>query len=68
MTKITSKTTLEKILDIKGADKVLAKYDVPCLSCPMAKFELSSLEIGKVGKMYGLETKKIIEDLNKLVK
>jgi len=66
--KITSKTTLEKILEINRADKILAKYNVPCLSCPMAKFELSSLEIGKVGKMYGLETKKIIQDLNKLAK
>ncbi len=66
MVKITANTTLEKILEKKGAEKVLAKYNVPCLSCPMAKFELSSLKIGEVGKMYGLETKKILNELNKL--
>jgi len=66
MAKITQKTTLKKILEKKGASKILMKYEVPCLSCPMASFELDKLEIGKVCKMYGLATKKIIEDLNKL--
>lgn len=66
--KIGIGTTLEKILEIKGAEDILAKYGVPCLSCPMASFELSSLQIGQVGKMYKLETKKIISALNKLIK
>lgn len=64
--KITAKTTLKKILDKKGADEVLVKYGVPCMSCPMASLEIEKLEIGKVGKMYGLKTAKIIEELNKL--
>lgn len=66
MTKITSKTTLEKILEKKGADKILAKHGVPCVSCPMAKFELDSLKIGQVCKMYGLNLEKILKDLNNL--
>ena len=66
MVKITQKTTLEKILEIKGAGEVLMKNGVPCLSCPAASFELDKLEIGQVCKMYGLAAEKIIEELNKL--
>jgi hypothetical protein len=65
MEKITSETTLKKIIKIKGGVEILAKYRVPCLSCPMASFEIDKLEIGKVCKMYGLSEKKIIEELNK---
>ena len=63
--KITSKTTLEKILEIKGADEILANNGVPCLSCPMASLEIDKLEIGKVCKMYGLNLKKILKELNR---
>jgi hypothetical protein len=66
MLKVTSKTTLGKILHISGAEEVLARHGVPCLSCPMASFEIDKLEIGKVCKMYGLNLKEIIKDLNKL--
>ena len=66
MTKISSKTTLKNILDKKGAEEVLAKHNVPCISCPMASFELEKLQIGKVCKMYGLKEKELLGDLNKL--
>ncbi len=66
-TKITSKTTLKKIIEKKGADEILAKHGVPCLSCPMAAMEIDRLEIGKVCKMYGLNLKKILADLNKKI-
>ena len=65
MKKVTPKTTLLKILELKGAEKVLAKHGVPCISCPMAKFELDQLEIGQVCKMYGLNLKEILKELNK---
>jgi len=65
MKKITTKTTLSEILDKKGADEVLAKHGVPCVSCPMAKFEMDKLHIGDVCKMYGLSLEKILKDLNK---
>lgn len=65
MKKITAKSTLAEILKEKGADKVLAKHGVPCLSCPMASFEIEKLQIGQVSKMYELDLKKILEDLNK---
>ena len=50
-------TTLEKILDKKGAAEVLMKNGVPCLSCPMAKFEIDKLKIGDVCKTYKLNFK-----------
>jgi hypothetical protein len=64
--KITSKNTLSEILDKKGAEQVLVKYNLPCLSCPMAQLEISSLKIGEVCKMYGLPLKEILKDLNSL--
>lgn len=64
MKKITSRTTLAKIIKNKGADKILAKNGVPCLSCPMAQFEIDELKIGDVCKMYGLNLEKILKELN----
>jgi len=63
--KITSKTTLAKILEKKGADVILMENGVPCLSCPMSQFEIDKLEIGEVCKMYDLPLKKILDELNK---
>jgi hypothetical protein len=63
--KITQKTTLAKILEKKGAEKILHKYGVPCMSCPMATFEIEKLQIGQVCKMYGLNLKEILKELNK---
>ncbi len=64
--KITSKTILSKILEKPGAEEVLARHGVPCMSCPMASLELEKLQIGQVCKMYGLPLSKIIEEANKL--
>jgi len=63
--KITAKSTLGKILEQKGADKVLTKNGVPCLSCPMASMEIDKLEIGQVCAMYDLDLEKILKKLNK---
>ena len=61
---VTRNTTLAKIIEKKGADKILAKNGVPCLSCPMSQFEIDKLKIGEVCKMYGLNLKKILRELN----
>ncbi len=60
----SQKTTLKKIIEKKGGAEVLVKNSVPCLSCPMSQFEIDKLEIGKVCKMYGLNLKKILKELN----
>lgn len=64
--KISQDTTLAELLKIKGAEKVLAKHGVPCITCPFAAMEMNELQIGKVCQTYGLNAKKIIEDLNNL--
>jgi len=66
--KITKDTTLAKILKIKGAEEILAKYNLPCLHCPMAAMELDVLKIGEVCKMYDLDLEGLLKDLNKIKK
>jgi hybrid cluster-associated redox disulfide protein len=63
--KVTKNTTLENILKIKGAEKVLMKHNLPCLSCPMAAMEISGLKLGEVCEAYGLDLEKILKELNK---
>lgn len=64
---INQNSTLADLLKVKGAEKILAKYGVPCIYCPMAKFELDKLKIGEVCKIYQLPLKKILKDLNALL-
>jgi len=66
--KVDKHTKLGKIMKMKGMEKILTKYNVPCVSCPMAKMEIDSLEIGYVCKLYGLPEKEIILEINKILK
>lgn len=63
--KITKNTTIEKILQKDGAMEILIKYNLPCLSCPMAIFEIEKLKIGDVCKVYGIDAKGLLKELNK---
>ncbi len=60
------KTTVEEVLKREGAAKILEKHHFPCLHCPMARYEISNLQLGEVAKTYELDLKKILEELNKL--
>jgi hypothetical protein len=60
MKKVTKNTTLAEILELPGAEEILAKYKVPCLTCPMAQFEIQKLTIGDVCKMYGIDVEGLI--------
>jgi len=64
--KITEKSTLKEILEIKGAGEILMENGVPCLSCPMASFEIDKLKIGEVCEMYRLNLEKILKEIDKL--
>lgn len=61
---INKNTTLKKIIEKPGAERILSKYGVPCLTCPMAKLELNKLKIGQVADMYGLDLKGMLKELN----
>ena len=64
MSKITKETILAEIMKIPGAHEILAKYNLPCLSCPFAKVEMEKLKIGQVCQMYGLDIDNLIKELN----
>ena len=66
--KITKDTTLAQILKIPEAEKILAKYHLPCLGCPFAQYEMEVLKIGQVCEMYDIDSQKLIEELNKVYK
>jgi len=62
--KITKETTLAEILELPDSEEVLAKYNLPCLRCPMAKLEIDILKIGQVCEAYGIDLEKLLEELN----
>jgi len=62
--KVTKKTKLSKLIDDKKAQKVLEKFDFPCISCPHARMEMEVLEIGNVCEMYDIDATKLIKELN----
>jgi hypothetical protein len=66
--KVTKNSTLAEILKTPGAKEVLAKYKLPCLWCPMAKFETKNLKIGMTCKMYNINLEGLLKDLKNLNK
>jgi len=67
MAKFTENTTLAEILEYPGIEKILAKYNLPCLWCPFARFEAESLKIGQVCEVYRIDSDKLLKDLNKFL-
>ncbi len=63
--KITKNTTLAEILKKPENRKILAKYSLPCLTCPFADVEMEDLKIGKICEMYGIDVNNLLKDLNK---
>jgi len=62
---VNENTTLSDILKIEGAKTMLSKYQLPCLHCPMASMEMENLKIGDICRMYGIDAKSLLEDMNK---
>ena len=66
MAKIDENSTVEKVLEKEGTEKVLAKHNFPCLGCPMAQMEMKTLKLGQVCDMYNLDKEKLLKELNEL--
>ncbi len=66
--KITEDTILADILKVKGAEEILTKFNIPCLGCPFAKFEIENLKIGDVCRNYDIDIENLLRELNKLEK
>ena len=67
MGKITKDSALVEILKYPEAEKILAKYNLPCLACPFAKLEMKNLKIGQISRVYGIDLKNLLKELNKLI-
>ena len=63
--KITKNTSLAEILKKPENKKILAKYNLPCLTCPFASMEIEDLKIGKICEMYKIDINSLLKDLNK---
>jgi len=66
--RINQDALLKEILKIEGANDILFKHNIPCLFCPMAAFEMENLKIGDVCRIYGIDLKKLLKELNKFLK
>ncbi|MGC9031593.1 MAG: hypothetical protein ACP5H7_02450 [Minisyncoccia bacterium] len=62
--KFNKNTTLKEVLEKKENFEILLKHHVPCLNCPFASFELENLTLEKITKMYNINLKKLLKDLN----
>ena len=61
-------TKLDEILSYPNGEEILAKYHLPCLGCPFVALEVGTLQIGEVCKMYGIDEKKLLKELNEKIK
>ena len=62
--KITKESTLEEVLNHPKGQEVMAKYQVPCLGCPMAAMEMKELTMEQIAQNYDLDLEAILQDLN----
>jgi len=62
--KITENTTLAEILGKPELIKILVKYNLPCVGCPLAKYEMENLKIGEISKMYEINLAELLKELN----
>ena len=61
---VTEETPLGELLQNPKALGILAKHGLPCLFCPAISFEVGFLKLGQVAKVYGLDAKAIVKELN----
>jgi len=68
MPKITEDTTLAEVLEHPKAKEILEKYNLSCFQCPFAEIEAEEMKIGQICQQYGIETRKLLKELNDNVK
>jgi hypothetical protein len=65
---VNEETPLEELLSNPKAVGILAKHGLPCLFCPAVSFEIGFLKLGQVAKIYGLDVKALIKELNEALR
>ena len=63
--KYTADTKMSEIIKLEKGAEILAKFGVPCTTCPHFAMEMEKLTIGEVCNTYGIDLKKLLEELNK---
>ena len=63
-TKINQDTLLKEVFSDPKKVKVLAKYHLPCLNCPLAFFEIENLTLKEVSQRYDIDLEKLLKELN----
>ena len=64
MKKFTKETKLSETLKEEKARKILAKYNLPCLTCPFLKTEIEKLTLGQVCELYDIDIERLLKELN----
>ena len=62
--KYTKNSTLAEVLEDPKNQKILEKFNVPCLTCPFAQMEMNSLKLEQIAKLYQIDLEKLLEELN----
>lgn len=62
----TKESTYKEVIAKENSYKILEKHGVPCVTCPMARYEMEKLKLGDITKMYGIDLKALLDDLNKI--
>jgi len=63
-TRITAETNLSEILNQPKAVEILTRHKLPCLTCPLAAYEIGRLPLGLVAEKYNLPLEEILKELN----
>ena len=61
---ITAESTLAEMMSHQKGQKAMEKYNVPCLTCPMAAMEMNELKVGQICEMYGIDLEGLLKELN----
>ena len=61
-----ARMTLKEILRHPESLDVLIHYQVPCLTCPLAQFELDKLTLEDIAQAYNIDLQGLLKELNKL--
>lgn len=62
--KYTKNSTLAEVLEEPKNQKILEKFNLPCLGCPLAQFEMNSLTLEQITKLYQIDLEKLLRELN----
>jgi len=62
--KYSKNSTLAEVLEDPKNQKILEKFNVPCLTCPFAQMEMNSLKLEQIAKLYQIDLEKLLEELN----